>query len=96
MAEVFQVPKAPEPSLFQLEDGGEPIALPPFAALSDEQMAAYIDLIRRDEPDMSKVAELTHLLNPALDSASALQKQWIIGRWNEQNKDSVGEFLASS
>lgn len=96
MAEVFQVPKAPEPSLFQLEDGGEVMELPPFAALTDEQMTAYIDLIQRDEPDMSKVASIAHLLNPALDRVSALQKQWIIGRWNEQNRDSLGEFLASS
>lgn len=96
MSEVFQVPKGPEPLLFRLEEEGDVIELPPFAAFSDDQMAAYIALVEGDDADVAKVSKLAHILNPALDGASALQKQWVIGRWNEQNKDSLGEFLASS
>lgn len=96
MSEVFQVPKGPEPLKFKFDEEGEVIELPPFASFDDGQMAAYLDLIKSDEADMAKVSTLAHILNPALDSASALQKQWIIRRWNEQNRDSLGEFLASS
>lgn len=96
MPEIFQIPKGPEPLLFRLEEGGDVIELPPFAAFDDDQMAAYLDLIESDKPDMAKITEIAHILNPALDGASALQKQWVIARWNEQNKDSLGEFSASS
>lgn len=96
MSEVFQIPKGPEPLLFKLEEDGEVIEIPSFAAFDDEQMAAYLDLIESDASDMAKVSRLVHILSPALDGASALQKQWVVGRWNEQNKDSLGEFLASS
>ena len=96
MSEVFQIPKGPEPLLFQLEEDGEVIELPPFAAFDDGQMAAYFALIELDKPDIAKIPDLAHILNPALDGASYLQKQWVIGRWNEQNRESVGEFLASS
>lgn len=96
MSEIFQVPKGPEPLLFRLEEEGDIIELPPFASFDDDQMAAYLDLVESDETDMAKVSRLAHILNPALDGASALQKQWIVGRWNDQNRDSLGEFLASS
>ena len=96
MSEVFQIPKGPEPLLFRLEEDGEVIELPPFAAFDDEQMAAYFALIEDGRSGVAKVSDLAHILNPALDGASALQKQWVIARWNEQNKESLGEFLASS
>ena len=96
MSDVFQIPKAPEPSRFRLDEGGEVIELPPFALLTDEQMAAYVELAESDEGDLAKVSKLAHTLNPALDGASALQKQWVLSRWTAQNKDSLGEFLASS
>lgn len=96
MSQVFQVPKGPEPLLFMLEEDGDVIELPPFVAFDDERMASYIALVESDEGDMAKVSRLAHILNPALDGASVLQKQWVIARWNEQNRDSMGEFLASS
>lgn len=96
MSEVFQIPKGPDPLMFRLEEEGEVIELPPFASFDDGQMSAYLGLIESDESDMAKVSKLAHILNPALDGASALQKQWVVGRWNEQNRDSLGEFLASS
>lgn len=96
MSDVFQIPKGPEPLLFRFEDGEDVIELPPFAAFDDDQMAAYLELAGGDESDMAKVSRLAHILNPMLDGASALQKQWVVSRWNEQNKDSLGEFLASS
>lgn len=95
MSEVFQIPKSPEPLMFQLEEGNI-IELPPFASFDDGQMAAYFDVVRGDGPDMAKISALAHILNPALDELSAMQKQWVASRWTEENKDSLGEFLASS
>ena len=96
MSEVFKIPEGPKPLMFQLEEGGDIIELPPFATFDDAQMTAYLELFESDEPDMAKMSALAHILNPALDSMSAMQKQWVVARWNEQNKDSMGEFLPSS
>ncbi len=96
MSEVFKIPEAPKPLKFQLEEGGDIIELPPFASFDDDQVAAYMEIVENGAADMAKVSALAHNLNPALDGLSSMQKQWVVARWTEQNKDSLGEFLASS
>ena len=96
MSEVFKIPEAPKPLMFQLEEGGDIIELPPFASLDDGQMTAYLNLFESDMPDMAKTSALAQILNPALERMTFMQKQWVVSRWTELNKESMGEFLPSS